>query len=217
MPKNCIFIGAPGAGKGTMAEMMVAAFGTVHISTGDLLRAEMKAGTALGGEARRYIDQGLLVPDAVVAGMVKVALASAAVRSRGFLLDGYPRTLPQAELLDQALAELGLRLDAVLLLEVDRDLLLRRLTSRRLCRNCPAIYNLLSSPPRREGVCDQCGGALYQRSDDTLETVRQRLTVYETQTAPLVERYGRQGILARIHGGGNREENFAGVRQALGL
>lgn len=217
MGKNYIFIGAPGAGKGTMAELMIANCHPVHVSTGDLLRAEIKAGSRLGLEAKGFMDAGKLVPDEVVAGMVAVKLDTAAVKEQGFLLDGYPRTVRQAELLDAALAERGMKLDAVVLLEVGRELLLKRLTARRLCRSCPAIYNVLFNKPKVEGRCDACGGELYQRSDDTMETALNRLAVYEGQTAPLINLYEKKGVLLRVNSEGVKDENFALLRQALKL
>lgn len=217
MAKNYIFIGAPGAGKGTMAELMIAHYHPVHISTGDLLRAEIKAGSRLGLEAKRFMDAGKLVPDEVVAGMVATRLDSAEVKAQGFLLDGYPRTVRQAELLEAALAERRLNLDAVVLLEVGRELLLKRLTARRLCRGCPAIYNVLFHRPKVEGRCDGCGGELYQRSDDTVETALNRLSVYEAQTSPLISLYENKGVLVRVNSEGVKDENFALLRGALKL
>ena len=217
MAKNYIFIGAPGAGKGTMAELMIAAYRPVHVSTGDLLRAEIKAGSKLGLEAKSFMDAGKLVPDEVVAGMVAAKLDTAAVREQGFLLDGYPRTVGQAELLDAALTQRAMKLDAVVLLEVSRELILKRLTARRLCRGCPAIYNVLFNRPKVEGRCDTCGGELYQRSDDTTETALNRLSVYEAQTSPLIARYEKQGVLVRVDAEGPKAENFTNLRNALNL
>lgn len=215
--KYLVFLGAPGAGKGTMAEMLCAGHGHAHISTGDLLRAEMAAGTELGRQARSYVEGGKLVPDEVVAAMVSAKLASPEVRRAGFVLDGYPRTVRQAELLEQALAGHGLKLDAVVLFEVGRDLILSRLTARRLCKGCGAIFNVLYNRPRQEGVCDKCGGALYQRPDDTLATAEGRLAVYEEQTAPLIGLYERQRLLRRTTGAEEKNANFALLCRCLGL
>ncbi len=217
MPKNYIFIGAPGAGKGTMAELMIANYKPVHVSTGDLLRAEIKAGSKLGLEAKGFMDAGKLVPDEVVAGMVAKKLDTPEVGAQGFLLDGYPRTVRQAELLDAALVERKMKLDAVVLLEVGRDLLLQRLTARRLCKGCPAIYNVMFNKPKTEGKCDACGGELYQRSDDTMETALNRLSVYEAQTSPLIDLYGKKGVLVRVDGACAKEQNFLNLQKALKL
>jgi adenylate kinase len=212
-----VFLGAPGAGKGTMAEMLCARAGQAHISTGDLLRAEMKSGSELGLRAKAFVEKGTLVPDEVVAAMVSAKLGQSDVRNQGFVLDGYPRTVRQAELLAEALRTLGLKLDAVILFEVGEELILRRLTSRWLCRSCGAIYNLIYLPPAREGICDKCGGPLYQRADDSLETARNRLVVYERETSPLIELYGRQGLLLRVTGAEEKHANFAVLCRALGL
>ncbi len=217
MPKNYIFIGAPGAGKGTMAELMIANYKPVHVSTGDLLRAEIKAGSTLGLEAKGFMDAGKLVPDEVVAGMVAKKLDTHEVKAQGFLLDGYPRTVRQAELLDAALAERGMNLDAVVLLEVGRELILQRLTARRLCKGCPAIYNVMFNRPKAEGKCDTCGGELYQRSDDTMETALKRWAVFEEQTSPLIELYAKKGVLVRVDGACAKEQNFLNLKKALKL
>jgi adenylate kinase len=215
--KYLIFLGAPGAGKGTMAELLCAKFGHAHISTGDLLRAEMAAGSELGRQARGCVEAGKLVPDETVAAMVSAKLASPALRQGGFVLDGYPRTVRQADLLDAALAGHGLKLDAAVLFEVGRDLLLRRLTARRVCKACGAVFNVLYNAPRREGVCDKCGGALGQRADDTLETATARLGVYEAQTAPLIGLYESRGVLRRTTGAEEKNANFALLCACLGL
>lgn len=214
---NYVFLGAPGVGKGTMAEMLCAARGHVHISTGDMLRAEMAAGSELGRQAKSCVDKGVLVPDAVVAAIVSVRLASDDVRQHGFVLDGYPRTVKQAELLDGALKEAKLKIDAVLLFEVGQELILRRLTARRICKACGAIFNVLYSPPKRDGVCDKCGGALYQRADDTVEIALSRLAVYEKETAPLISLYAKRGLLLRATGAEERNANFAVMCERLGL
>ena len=215
--KNYVFLGAPGAGKGTMADLLCERCGQAHISTGDLLRAEVKNGTALGRQAKGCMDAGQLVPDELVATMLEATLGSADVVTKGFVLDGYPRTVNQAHLLEKALRGLGQKLDAVVLFEVERELLLKRLTARRLCRKCPAIFNTLYSRPKVEGVCDQCGSELYQRSDDTLETAMNRLSVYERDTMPLIRLYEEQSLLVRVSGAEEKNRNFALMRQKLGL
>ena len=217
MPKNYIFIGAPGAGKGTQAELMIVKYQPVHVSTGDLLRAEIKAGSALGLEAKGFMDAGRLVPDEVVAGMVAKRLDAPEVKARGFLLDGYPRTVRQAELLEAALAARQMTLTAVVLLEVGRELILQRLTARRLCRGCPAIYNVMFNQPKVEGICDACGGELYQRSDDTLETALNRLSVYEAQTSPLIALYEKSGVLVRVDATGQKQQIFTNLQTRLQL
>lgn len=196
---NILFMGPPGAGKGTQAERIVATFGVPHISTGDAFRLAMKEGTALGQEAKKYVDQGLLVPDEVTNGIVKDRL-SLADCDKGFLLDGFPRTLAQAEALDEILAGLGKKIDHVVNLKVDRDRLLARLTGRRICRTCGATYHVLFNPPKVEGVCDKDGGELYQRSDDTEEKVGTRLDEYVSKTAPLLAYYEGKGLLREVDG-----------------
>ncbi|MDI4643411.1 adenylate kinase [Cohnella hashimotonis] len=196
---NILFMGPPGAGKGTQAERIVESFGVPHISTGDAFRLAMKEGTALGQEAKKFVDQGLLVPDEVTNGIVKDRL-SLADCDMGFLLDGFPRTLAQAEALDEILAALGKKIDHVVNLKVDRDRLLARLTGRRICRTCGATYHVLFNPPKVEGVCDKDGGALYQRSDDTEEKVGTRLDEYTSKTAPLLAYYEGKGLLREVDG-----------------
>lgn len=196
---NILFMGPPGAGKGTQAERIVESFGVPHISTGDAFRLAMKEGTALGVEAKKYVDQGLLVPDEVTNGIVKDRL-SLADCDKGFLLDGFPRTLAQAEALDEILAGLGKKIDHVVNLKVDRDRLLARLTGRRICRTCGATYHVLFNPPKVEGVCDKDVGELYQRSDDTEEKVGTRLDEYTSKTAPLLAYYEGKGLLREVDG-----------------
>lgn len=215
--KNFVFLGAPGAGKGTMADLLCEKCQCAHISTGDLLRAEVKAGSALGLEAKGFMDSGKLVPDELVANMLAATLARPEVTQNGFILDGYPRTVNQAHLLDKALGGIGQNLDVVVLFEVPRELLLSRLTARRLCRKCPAIYNVLYNRPRSEGVCDSCGGELYQRSDDTQATAENRLAVYERDTTPLINLYDEKRLLVRVSGAEEKGRNFALLCQKLGL
>lgn len=196
---NILFMGPPGAGKGTQAEKIVTSFGIPHISTGDAFRAAMKQGTPLGVKAKEYVDQGLLVPDDVTIGIVRERLAQDDCQ-KGFLLDGFPRTISQAEALDEILASMGKGLEHVINLEVDRGLLLARLTGRRICKSCGATYHLIFNPPAKENVCDKCSGELYQRSDDTEEKVGTRLDEYTNKTAPLLEYYRNKGLLRQVDG-----------------
>lgn len=196
---NIIFMGPPGAGKGTQAESIVSEFQIPHISTGDAFRLAMKQGTALGVKAKQYVDQGLLVPDEVTNGIVQERLAQDDC-ANGFLLDGFPRTIPQAEALDRMLDEMNKKLDHVMNLKVDRNLLLARLTGRRICKQCGATYHVMFNPPSTEGSCDKCSGELYQRSDDTEEKVGTRLDEYLNKTAPLLDYYAKQGLLREVDG-----------------
>lgn len=217
MAMHLIFLGPPGAGKGTFAGMLTEAFGPVHVSTGDILRAEMKAGTDLGKLARDHVDSGGLVPDEVIADVVDNRLRQADVRQNGFILDGFPRTMRQAELLAEGMDEMGWELDAIVLFDTDRELLLRRLTARRLCRGCGQMFNLLFGPPKVTGLCDACGGELYQRSDDSPETALDRLALYDRQTTPLIEYYNRSGRLEKVDSGGTLYLVFAALRKALSI
>ncbi|MFW5437068.1 adenylate kinase [Paenibacillus apiarius] len=196
---NILFMGPPGAGKGTQAERIVAQFGIPHISTGDAFRAAMREGTPIGLKAKEYIDQGLLVPDDVTVGIVRERLAQPDCE-QGFLLDGFPRTLAQAEALDDILEQLNRKLHHVIDLSVDRNLLLARLTGRRICKSCGATYHVMFNPPKQEGVCDKCQGELYQRSDDSEEKVGTRLDEYINKTAPLLEYYKNKGLLRQVDG-----------------
>lgn len=196
---NLLIMGPPGGGKGTQCEVLTKELNITHISTGDMFRENVKAGTELGKKAKEYMDAGQLVPDELVVAMVKDRLSKPDC-ANGFLLDGFPRTIPQAEALDAALAEMGIKLDAVLNIAVPRAKLLDRLTGRRVCRSCGATYHVIFNPPAEEGKCGKCGGELYQRSDDTEATVNQRLDVYEAQTAPLIDYYGKQGLLRETDG-----------------
>ena len=211
-----ILLGPPGAGKGTQAKLLIERLGIPQISTGDMLRAAVKAGTPLGEEAKAYMDRGGLVPDAVIIGLVRERLQVPDC-SRGYILDGFPRTAAQAEALETTLKDLLLSLDHALCLEVPSEDLVSRIAGRRTCRNCGAMYHLRFSPSKRAGVCDACGGETYQRDDDREETVRQRLLVYEEQTAPLIRFYDRRGLLRRIPGTGEIAEIFARMVKSLGV
>ncbi|RRJ62121.1 adenylate kinase [Paenibacillus oralis] len=196
---NLLFMGPPGAGKGTQAETIVNEFGIPHISTGDAFRLAIKQGTPVGVKAKEYIDKGLLVPDDVTVGIVRERLQQSDCE-KGFLLDGFPRTLSQAESLEELLQEMGRKLDHVINLKVDRNKLLARLTGRRICKSCGATYHVIFNPPKQEGVCDKCGGELYQRSDDTEEHVGTRLDEYINKTAPLLKFYEEKGLLRQVDG-----------------
>lgn len=212
---NLVLLGAPGAGKGTQASRLVNRFGLAHVSTGDILRKAVADRTVLGTTAKEYMDKGELVPDLVVIGLVKDRLAQDDT-ANGFILDGFPRTIEQADALDTMLAEVGRPLDAVVSITVDPAALVQRLTARRTCRSCGTIFNLLASPPADESACDACGGELYQREDDTVETVTNRLTVYERSTAPLIDYYRRKGLLREVNGDRSPDEVFTAIVAALG-
>lgn len=211
---NVLFMGPPGAGKGTQAAEIVNEFHIPHISTGDEFRLAMKQGTEMGLKAKEYVDQGKLVPDEIVIGIVRDRLQQDDC-DKGFLLDGFPRSTPQAEALDAMLSEMGKKLDFVINLSVDRDLLLARLTGRRICKSCGATYHVMFNPPKQEGVCDKCSGELYQRSDDTEEKVGTRLDEYINKTAPLLAYYEKQGLLHEVNGEQNIDEVTASVSAIL--
>jgi adenylate kinase len=210
-----IFLGPPGAGKGTQAENLCKDYNIIQISTGDIFRANMKNSTELGKKAKSYIDAGNLVPDSLVIDMIKEELKDKKYES-GYLLDGFPRTVAQAEAFDSMLAESNQKIDAVLVLEVPNDELLKRLTARRVCRVCGKSYHLIYNPPKTEGICDADGGELYQRDDDKEEPILNRLKVYENQTFPLIEYYKKQGSARMIDGLGAIEEIYNRIKKALG-
>ncbi len=212
---NLILLGPPGAGKGTQASRIVAEYGIPHISTGDILRSALKNQTQMGLEAKKYMDAGELVPDSVVIGIVKDRLQEPDT-AKGFLMDGFPRTIPQAEALDVALDGLGRALTKTLVILVDSEDLVKRLSGRRICRACQAPSHVMFDPPKVEGVCDKCGGELYQRDDDTEATVRNRLEVYRNQTEPLIDYYDQQGLVARIDGAQSPDDVYVAIREALG-
>ncbi len=195
-----ILLGAPGAGKGTLAEGVRNATDFIHVSTGDMLRAAIKAGTATGLEAKAFMEKGELVPDEVILRIVRERLAQGRPTDR-YMFDGFPRTLEQARGLDETLAELNGRVNQVFLLEVPTPVIVSRLSGRRICKSCGAVYHVTNIPSKVEGVCDQCGGPLYQRPDDSEETVLNRLEVYQRQTASLIDFYETKGVLVRINAG----------------
>lgn len=212
---NLVLMGLPGAGKGTQAEKIVDKYGIPHISTGDMFRAAMKEGTELGLKAKSFMDQGALVPDEVTIGIVRERLSKEDCQN-GFLLDGFPRTVPQAEALEDMLIGLDKKIDYVINIDVDQDILMERLTGRRICKNCGATYHLVFNPPANEGVCDRCGGELYQRADDNAETVENRLNVNIKQSKPLLDFYETKGYLRNIDGQQDINKVFSDVDQLLG-
>lgn len=210
-----VFMGPPGAGKGTQAEKIVEKYQIPHISTGDMFRKAIKDQTELGMEAKRYMDQGALVPDHVTIGIVKDRLSESDCKS-GFLLDGFPRTVDQAKALDEILTSLDSKIDYVINIDVDLDILKERLTGRRICRSCGATYHMVFNPPTVAGTCDKCGGELYQRKDDNEETVGNRLDVYVSQTKPLLDYYSLAGNLVNINGQQSIDLVFAEIQDVLG-
>jgi adenylate kinase len=212
---NLILLGPPGAGKGTQAGRIVAEYGIPHVSTGDILRSAVKNRTQMGLEAKKFMDAGELVPDSVVIGIVKDRLQEPDT-AKGFLMDGFPRTIPQAEALDEALDDLDRWVTKTLVILVDEDDLVRRLTGRRICRVCQAPFHVMFNPPQVDGECDKCGGELYQRDDDSEATVRNRLEVYRKQTEPLIEYYDQAGVVARIDGAQSPDAVYEDIRVALG-
>lgn len=213
-PLNVILLGPPGAGKGTQAQRIRDDYSLAHISTGDMLREAVANGTELGLKAKSFMDAGNLVPDEVVIGIVVERLAAPDCE-KGFLLDGFPRSQVQAEELGKALATGGKQITLALAIIVDEDELVSRLTGRRLCRDCARPYHVTFKPPAAEGVCDTCGGEIYQRSDDTEDTVRNRLDVYRQQTEPLIGYYRSQGVLTEIDGVGHPDEIYGRIEKEL--
>ncbi len=207
------FLGPPGAGKGTQARELAREWGVPHVATGDMLRDAAAAGTPLGREAKGYMDKGALVPDDVIIRMIAERLRRPDA-GRGFLLDGFPRTIAQAEGLEHLLKDLGQPLERVVYFDVSEPELLRRLTGRRVCRACQTAFHLVSAPPTTAGVCDRCGGQLYQREDDSEATVRHRLGVYARQTAPLLDWYRGRGLLVSVPGEGPIETIRGAIRGA---
>lgn len=202
-----VLLGAPGAGKGTQAKMLIEKYKIPQISTGDILRKAVADSTPLGKEAKVIMDKGELVPDKIVLGLVEERVKQDDCK-KGFILDGFPRNTAQAEALDKMLNAMGLPIDSALSVDVPKDDLMKRLTGRRTCKNCQQMYNVYYSPPKKDVVCDKCGGELFQRGDDKEDTIKKRLDVYDAQTAPLIDYYNKKGILKSVMGVGNIDEIF---------
>ncbi len=213
--KNFIFIGAPGAGKGTQAAMVKQDLHLAHISTGDMLRAAVKAGTELGKEAKAYMDAGELVPDELIIAMVKERLQEEDAQN-GFILDGFPRTVAQAEALQQMLEEQGLKLTAAVSFEVPEEVVIERLSGRRVCKQCGAIYHIKNNPPKQEGICDKCGGELIQRDDDKPEAIKRRLESFKADTEPVLAFYEKLGLLRKLQADAPAEEVHRKFLEAFG-
>jgi adenylate kinase len=215
MATRVVLLGAPGAGKGTQAKMLIEKFKIPQISTGDILRKAVADGTPLGKEAKAIMESGGLVSDKIVLGLVEERLKQPDCKD-GFILDGFPRNTAQAEALDKLLAEANMPLTIALTVDVEKGELMKRLTGRRTCKSCQQMYNIYFTPPKKEGVCDKCGGALFQRDDDKEETIKKRLEVYDTQTAPLISYYNKKGIMKTVMGVGSINDIFQKVVAALG-
>jgi len=209
-----VMLGAPGAGKGTQAKKIADAYGIPHISTGDIFRANIKAGTPLGKKAKEYMDKGGLVPDEVTIGMLLDRIHEADCE-KGYVLDGFPRTIPQAESLTKALAAEGSKIDAAVDIEVPDENIVSRMGGRRACLSCGSTYHIVYAAPKQEGICDRCGSPLVLRDDDKPETVQKRLEVYHAQTQPLIDYYGAAGVLKEVDGTQEMEKVFADIRAAL--
>ncbi|MBB6447551.1 adenylate kinase [Bacillus benzoevorans] len=211
---NLVLMGLPGAGKGTQAEKIVDKYGIPHISTGDMFRAAIKEGTELGLQAKSFMDQGALVPDEVTIGIVRERLSKEDCE-KGYLLDGFPRTVAQAEALEEITSSLNRKINYVINIDVDQEILMERLTGRRICKACGSTYHLVFNPPAKEGVCDRCGGELYQRADDNAETVENRLQVNIAQTKPLLDFYETKGYLRNFNGQQDINKVFADLDELL--
>jgi len=209
-----VLLGPPGAGKGTQAEKLSKYLSIPHIATGDIFRDAVKRGTKLGKKAKEYMDKGELVPDEIVNGIVKERISMEDCKN-GFILDGYPRTINQAKALDQMLSDLNMRIDLVINLDVSEENIVRRLSYRRVCKQCGAIYHLINNPPKRNNICDVCGGELYQRDDDREEVIRNRLKVYRERTKPIIQYYEDKGILINVNGNGSIEEVWSEILKVL--
>jgi len=211
-----VLLGGPGSGKGTQAKMLTERLQVPQISTGDIFRAAVKEGTPMGLKAKEYMEKGELVPDEVVVGVVEERLTKPDL-DRGYMLDGFPRTLPQAQALDKILGGQKKSIDHAILVDVPDDELVKRLSGRRTCKNsdCGAMFHVMFNPPKKEGVCDKCGSELYQRADDQEATIRERLAVYNTQTAPLIDYYKEKGLLRSVEGVGPIGSIFASIEKIL--
>lgn len=211
-----VLMGPPGVGKGTQAVRLKDALGLLHLSTGDALRLAVRSATPLGVKIKSIMDSGALVSDELVGEVVEAALTQGLGPSAGFLLDGFPRTLAQVEILDTLIRKMGLSLDHVVLIDAPTNVILRRLTGRRVCPSCNAVYHLDAKPPRVSGRCDRCGGGLIQRPDDREEVVAQRLKSYAEQTGPVIEAYRTRGLLRQVDGSGDPDQVFGAVQSAVG-
>ena len=211
MKKNLVFLGPPGAGKGTQAKRLARDLGLVHISTGDILREAVKNQTPLGRKAKEYMDRGELVPDDLIIALIEEVMPP----EGGVIFDGFPRTIAQAEALDQMLSRKGFKLDAVILFDVPDEVVVERLSGRRVCPSCGAVYHIKFNPPKEDEICDKCGTKLVQREDDREEVVRNRLEVYRKQTAPLIEYYEGKGILIRLDASKDIEEVYQQLRKVV--
>ncbi|MCS7233632.1 MAG: adenylate kinase [Synergistetes bacterium] len=210
---NLVLLGPPGAGKGTLAFMLMRDYNLLHISTGDMLREAVSKGTELGKKANEYMRKGLLVPDEIIIEMIKEKLLE--THKNGLIFDGFPRTINQAKALDILLEEINEKLKAVILLKISKKVILERLTNRRVCSKCGALYHLKHSPPKLENKCDICGGELYQREDDKEETILRRISVYKDQTEPLIEYYKEKGLLIEIDAEPHLEKVYAELKRCL--
>ena len=211
---NLLIIGAPGAGKGTMSDLLINTYHLVHVSTGDMLRAAVKAGTPVGLKAQEYMNKGALVPDEVIHDIIVERLSQDDIKA-GFLFDGYPRTIAQAQDLDQILKEIGLKIDAVINLNIEDDELIKRITGRRLCPTCGEIFNIYYKAPAKEGICDKCGAELITRKDDNLESLTVRLQEYHKNTQPVIEYYEKAGLVANVDAKQGVDEVFGDIRKLL--
>ena len=212
---NIVIFGAPGSGKGTQSERIVEKYGINHISTGDVLRAEIKNGTELGKTAKGYIDQGQLIPDELMVDIL-ASVFDSFKDSKGVIFDGFPRTIPQADVLDKAVSELNDKIDYAINVDVKDDNIIRRMSGRRACLNCGATYHIVNVPPKKEGICDTCGSELVIRDDDKEETVKARLLAYHEQTQPLIDYYNNKGILKEVDGTKDMNDVFADIVNILG-
>jgi len=211
---NLLIIGAPGAGKGTMSDLLINTYHLVHVSTGDMLRAAVKAGTPVGLKAQEYMNKGALVPDEVIHDIIVERLSQDDIKA-GFLFDGYPRTIVQAQDLDLILKEIGLKIDAVINLNIEDDELIKRITGRRLCPTCGEIFNIYYKAPAKEGICDKCGAELITRKDDNLESLTVRLQEYHKNTQPVIEYYEKAGLVANVDAKQGVDEVFGDIRKLL--
>jgi len=209
-----VLFGPPGAGKGTQAVRISEMLSIPHIATGDIFREAVKKRTELGKKAEEYMKKGELVPDEIVNGIVRERISQPDC-SNGFILDGYPRTLNQAEALDKMLAEMNRKVDLVLNIEASEENIIKRLSNRRVCKKCGAVYHLITNPPKKDGICDKCGGELYQREDDKEEVIRNRLKVYHKQTEPIIKYYEEKGVLVNIDGNKSIEEVWNQIKEVI--